>query len=865
MCMGLCIFPSAAETVEVSAESKLYALGILDSQSNDLSRPVTRLEMVDYAVKLYGKISHTNGKTPFLDVEADNAKSGAVNFACSAGIISEGTMFYPDRTVKFEEALKMLVTALDYGEYAKRLAPYPEGYVYAASKIELLKNIEAKAGEGITLKTAVTLLDNALSCRLYDEFGVLYGSGESVLNKRFGISKYKAFINDVKSGKNLLDVEIISREKDDVKAHYNAGDNVSLTLTEKSAIGDYKYTYADIYVNEDNEVLFAQIDKDIKIEIGHLYEINKKHGNASVYPSYIDSIAFETSEDYIEVASDCVMEFNGKAVSANKAYPYMNAFARAVMYKDEVIALEAWELSEGGLITTVGDSEIKYTRGERVNTTISGIDSYENMTIFVNGLKSESWALVSGTVFDWYSSGDKENLLIVASTREITDTFDSFSSDEITIGGDVYPLSEKYDVYYSVDGTKYSKTPDLQALSSRTVTAYVDFAGYVRYVRPVLDDETSKDMYCVALGYQIDRRGDMELLTYAMDDGVAEEKVYTIKERFLEKNALVINGLKDNIDSFSAAFADPTDSKNIDLANAKIVYKIKVNSNDQIISLKPAEKFSNSYIQSTYYDKGKEGYTVDAFPGGTAQTNNPKVYFGSADIYALYYTEENGIVLNTVEWQSLGGCLSDSNVYITPYAEGGTSDIDIVLFRGDLEKVRCRTDAYYTKRGLCTEVTKGYDFENDKSVTNVVINGQKYIASAFNDGMESKFAAVDDKAYILYSDKNPFIEKNGIRMMEVYNLSGSPDTWIAEETPSSPSSLNTMSFCRGEVVKLDSRRIYFLNGDTWYIGDSVPVYEVVESNGKVNLVISKKGDIPEGSDAWYVFYNGEIETLFFRR
>ena len=214
------------------------------------------------------------------------------------------------------------------------------------------------------------------------------------------------------------------------------------------------------------------------------------------------------------------MYFDEEEVTS-KAYPYMGAFCRAVIQNDEIIALEAWKLSEGGLVTKVGDSEIEYRRGETPVVSITDIFSYKDVTIFINGIKSELWALVSDvTIFDYFKTEDKSKIMIVASTRAITDTFEQVGSNGMNIGGDDYPLSDMFNVYYSTDGTNYKENADVYSLLGRTVTVFVDFAGYVRYARPVLDDELNAEYYAFVFGYNQQGLSDPELQVYVLGENI---------------------------------------------------------------------------------------------------------------------------------------------------------------------------------------------------------------------------------------------------------------------------------------------------------------------------------------------------------
>ncbi len=137
---------------------------------------------------------------------------------------------------------------------------------------------------------------------------------------------------------------------------------------------------------------------------------------------------------------------------------------------------------------------------------------------------------------------------------------------------------------------------------------------------------------------------------------------------------------------------------------------------------------------------------------------------------------------------------------------------------------------------------------------NVKINGDSFVVSKYRDALEG----VTDVAYVEYAKDNPFLLKNEIKINNVYNLSGVPESWDVV------SGVNVNGIHKDELERFDNKRAFFTSGDVWYMGETVPVYQIVETNGNVKFIKSKKGNIQAGSDVWYLYYNKEIRTLFYR-
>lgn len=856
ICMGIFTVPVAhAETNELNLE-KLYAFDILDDSENDLSRPVTRIEMTKYTMALLGNGAYSSQNAPYKDVTEEHIYSGAVNSAYAYGIISHADMFYPDRNVKYQEAVKMVVTALGYADAAENRGGYHGGYVGVAIEIGLLKNVKAKENEGLVLLDVAQLLENALSTKVCNnsyvvdrpgELKSLYNSlsdDQTVLNLYLKTNKYKVFIADLTS--TSMKAELIKRDEN---SKYEIGETLNLTVVNYSLLADCRYTYSYIYVNDD-EVVYAEIDKNIDVLISHIYEVNESHNNAAQNPSYIHNIGFEDTEDYIDVSEKCQMFFNGSAVKGNKVYPYIGAFARAVIYNNEIIALEAWDLSEGGIVKSVSYDEIQYIKGETPVSVISNIESYKDVSIYINGLKSELWALTNGMIFDWYASENKESLMIVASSRIIADEFGTISDDGLEIGGDLYPASEKYNVYCSTDGEKYKKTSVFSALLGRTIKAYIDFAGYVRYAKPILEDELSKEYFAIVAGIEEHRYSESELLMYVFKDDTVEQGVYMLSERFEEKNSALIEYLKGEIAELASA---DVASKNEAIRGADLLYKVKINAENKVTKITIPTRFSEPTLDDNY-EAGTDGLLFSStFPIlNTPCITSPRIEFPNAKICLFYYSADDGLQVRLIGWSDLLG-RECKEFLITPFAEYRSSEIDFLLIRGDANTLKMtRTD--YVKGGLCTEINIGYDFENDREHLVLTVDGKKYIASTY----KKMFEGIKDAAYIIYGDGNSLTKDNEIVPVKIFDLSGLPESWVLSEA-------RKEGLHRDEIDFIDSERIYFTSDDKWYFEEKAPVYELIESNGRVKFISSHRGNVPEGADCWYIYQNSVVKVLFFVR
>ena len=103
---------------------------------------VTRAQMAALITRMFNLSNSAVSAAPFSDVATDYWAVSNIVAAKNMNIINgfpDGT-FQPEASVTYEQAVKMIVCALNYGTAAEALGGYPAGYIQQASKLNLLKN-----------------------------------------------------------------------------------------------------------------------------------------------------------------------------------------------------------------------------------------------------------------------------------------------------------------------------------------------------------------------------------------------------------------------------------------------------------------------------------------------------------------------------------------------------------------------------------------------------------------------------------------------------------------------------------------------------------------------------------------------------
>lgn len=171
--LSLCVGAFAADSF---ADLKKFGIMVGDPDGAlRLEEEVTRAEMAKMIIASLG-LSGTASlpcDTSFEDVTSAYWASGYIKAAQAQGIIhgKTETTFAPEDHVTNEEAVKMIVCALGYGEMAESRGGYPFGYMMQADKLGVLKDLDLVGADAALRGDIATMLTNALDIPLMVQVG----------------------------------------------------------------------------------------------------------------------------------------------------------------------------------------------------------------------------------------------------------------------------------------------------------------------------------------------------------------------------------------------------------------------------------------------------------------------------------------------------------------------------------------------------------------------------------------------------------------------------------------------------------------------------------------------------------------------
>lgn len=204
---SLMVLPVSAQTNLTDEEQTatmqlLFDLGLTDKKEAEST--FTRRELAEILVKTMGYTPDAPCDTAFYDVKSDDDKSGAVQTAANLKIIngySDG-FFRPYDEVTYYQAIKTLLCMTGYEIFAEIQGGFPQGYLAAARRTDLMNGISFTDGEAkIPFGEFALMLKKALNIEMLDVIGADTENG-MIYDNNSGRTLLKDYLKlETKTGK----------------------------------------------------------------------------------------------------------------------------------------------------------------------------------------------------------------------------------------------------------------------------------------------------------------------------------------------------------------------------------------------------------------------------------------------------------------------------------------------------------------------------------------------------------------------------------------------------------------------------------------------------------------------------------------
>lgn len=504
-------FTASASDLTQTADYEAYEsdlefislLGITeDIDTSDFSRTVTRAEFTKMSVGMLNISTISSESTAFSDVTNATAYSSAIYTALGYGLLkgtSEGT-FSPDKPITYAAALKILVAALGYEEYAYVSGGYPTGYIMQADSIGILDGVSAySVDHSLDFGTVVTLISNSLTCdvrkivKISDDYvETSVSAGDNCLTKYFGFSHtsgvvttagYHSMIYDYSEEESYIEVNGIS-----LKCQLHGAEK-------------YLGYNADIWYNADKKEVAA-------------VRVSESNNTVTINANDVESYSDFRLTSYINDDST-------KSYTLDKGYSFV--------LNGRLIAAEASDFSfEHGTLTLIDNTGDKHydvvVANQKSYVVVRGINSstktvYDrnrndiqlvldnedgyHYTMTLDGKSVDHAVLEADMVLEVSQSRDGYLADVVISAERVRGTVTAIGQDFISVDDKEYETNEYFDTYCS---------PEL----GQSGTFLLDPDGRITFI-------ADRYINSVQYGYFID----MSIRTNALSSDNVQIKVFT--------------------------------------------------------------------------------------------------------------------------------------------------------------------------------------------------------------------------------------------------------------------------------------------------------------------------------------------------
>lgn len=446
-----------------------------DTETTQYSDKVTKAVFVDYVAKILGENSSGFDNVYYHDVPRDYWAAGAIGILTQKGILhgSGENKFYPDKEITRNEAVKIIVSALNYRDVAEAAGGFPTGYINIASRLKLLDGVGAS--EYLTLYDMLKLLENALCTEelVIDNISggnVEYGSNDkTLLNRVFNLYKEKGKMTacDEINATGDLFLESDTAIIDNVKYLYDLinvidylGENVEFVYHYDEDTDEKKIVA--IWKSEKENTRTITVDRDASFD------------ETNFVLSYTNSTG---KQQKVSISKGVVVFFNGEFVGSNVAeYFNKSCYDLKLFKRNETGDYDTaiiWEYDNYSVSSIDSYNQVVYDKIDKTRTLNLEQNNYDKIDILdESGNKTSFEDIAAGNILCVYKSESGKRIKIHISNKMISGTVSKISSEENEITLTVDDIDYRCVINNS---TRNVKTGD-------SVTAYLDIKGKIAYI-----------------------------------------------------------------------------------------------------------------------------------------------------------------------------------------------------------------------------------------------------------------------------------------------------------------------------------------------------------------------------------------------
>jgi len=434
----------SADSITVETEQAMELLDALDfnlPEFESASEIVTRGEFVYVLMQALGyNPSESAASTSFSDVSLGDYFANAIESALDMGIVSQGEMFYPHRSITANEAYKMMVVSLGMTHRANSRGGYPHGFFAVAKECDLASGIELSGSDSVSRNEFYVLMTNLLKTPIFETTGIVNGDAKmtdeyTVMERYFDVYETEGvvFADEFTS---LYDCD----------AHEENGFvQVGETTYKCSFLPKLGYN-ATIYVKRSSsskdEIIYATYEnnKVLKTQTADLTFVNSSRFECENEDGDIKSVSLINSPSYI---------YNGKADVKILSSGLTN-FDAIVEFVDNDLngkydVVKIWE-SKDFLVDYV-NAEDEYISGKNSPGIELADSSDKKYFITIDGVRASLSDVKPGTIASCFVSRDGFLINIDVSTKKVSGKIEGYdnSRNSVIVNGIRYKYSKAFE------------------------------------------------------------------------------------------------------------------------------------------------------------------------------------------------------------------------------------------------------------------------------------------------------------------------------------------------------------------------------------------------------------------------------------
>lgn len=633
---------SFADTEGKSCETAvevLSALGIVEGKAEGSYEPdssLTRAEMATIILRAMNMAQNAKGTDVFTDVPSSHWAYANVSAAYQLGIVNgtSATTFAPDATVTYEQAVKMVVSALGYGVQAEAIGGYPSGYLAKATQLDLLKGV--KVGGEMSRGNMAILLYNALDVELYlqttfgpEAYDFDANQTATLLSYYLKVSHYTDKVTatpmaqTVAPSRTLLTDEVAVGAKVLKKGQTNAQDLLGIR--------------ADIYTRTIEDTDMEEIVAIVPKANTEVITLNPKDIEPSSTAAQLVYLDAEGKEKEINIAG-ATLVFNGRVKSGWTAADFQpeSGTVRLIANGNANFDLIIVESFVNHVVDTVlsEDNEVYFMEADAngENKMVIDFTDTRKPTVFTD---EANMPLTLDDLARWDILSVAESLdgsvrRIYRSYKMVSGQITEISDDEVTIDGTVYPVSS-----YLQNSEKFSIE------LGQSAGYYLDYTGAITAV------DTNYDVshtYGWVLGAQptkgIDPQAQFKIFT--QDD---EMQIF----KATEKVTFVEGGRERSVNALEILATTPNtlwDGENVvpqlvryETNEEGLLTKIETAANKTALNLTDEEKLGNEFSMDWYMGTSRRSREFDGTKAGSAASLPANVVDSHTEFDGQFFTK----------------------------------------------------------------------------------------------------------------------------------------------------------------------------------------------------------------------------------